>query len=373
MPYGPNFGVRGWVCEWWHSSTPWTGLSRGVLAALAPLLIAFLPSAQAQTTITPVLPTAAAPAGAEPIRFGILPLGGAAESRNDWMPLLLALGQAVQRPISMLSVTSYEALDQAIDRNQVDMAFLSGKMALDTVTRGQMKVIAQVTRHDGLPGYRALLLMRKSGPLSRLDAMLAHPGRWRLARGGPLSLSGFMVPKLQLFLPHHIAMETAFAAEIVGTHQTTALAVANGEADVATNNTADFERFRLQFPGEAARLQVVWESDLIPHAQLLVRRDMPPELMQRLQTFLVGYAQAQGSKGEAERGVLKSLHNFAAFVAADNRSLLPAARLAWQLARQSAIEGQWVSEAARQGRLDSLDATFKAQQAVLRGTAAAPP
>lgn len=372
MLHSPISDVRGWICGWWNSSALWAGPFRGVFVALAPLLIALSPSAQAQTTVTPVLPTAAAPAGAEPIRFGILPLGGVAESRNDWMPLLLALGQTVQRPVSVLSVTSYEALDQAINRNQVDMAFLSGKMALDAVMRGQMKVIAQVTRHDGLPGYRSLLLMRKSGPLSRLDDMLAVPGHWRLARGGPLSLSGFIVPKLQFFLPKRIAMETAFAAEIVGTHQTTALAVANGEADVATNNTADFERFRLQFPAEAARLQVVWESDLIPHAQLLVRRDASPEMTQRLQNFLVGYGQGQGPKGEAERAVLKSLHNFAAFVAADNHSLLPAARLAWQLGRQSALEGQWVSEAARWARLDNLDATFKAQQAVLRGGTPAP-
>lgn len=372
MLYGHIFGNCGWSRERGDCSGFFVQWSRGVLAVWVLLLMAWSPGSQAQTAVTPVGPTVAALPGAEPIRFGILPLGGAAESRNDWMPLLLTLGQAVQRPVSVLSVTSYEALEHSIEQNQVDMAFLSGKMALDTVTRNQMKVIAQVTRHDGLPGYRALLLMRKSGPLNRLDDMLAVPGRWRLARGGPLSLSGFMVPKLQIFLPNRIAMETSFSAEIVGTHQTTALAVANGEADVATNNTADFERFRLQFPSEAARLQVVWASDLIPHAQLLVRRDASPELVQRLQTFLVGYGQVQGPKGEAERTVLKSLHNFAAFVAADNRSLLPTARLAWQLARQSALEGQWVSEAARQGRLDTLDAMFKTQQAVLRGDPAKP-
>ena len=367
MFYSNISEFRGRIWEAWGLLATFAAPSRWILAALGWLLLTWSPWGQAQTPLSPVPLTVTDLTEAEPILFGILPLGGAAESRSDWTPLLFALGQAVHRPISLLSVTSYEALDRAIERKEVDMAFLSGRMALDTVMRDQMKVIAQVTRHDGLAGYRALLLMRKSGPSSRLDDMLARPGRWRLARGGPLSMSGFVVPKLQFFLPNRIAMETGFASEIVGTHQTTALAVANGEADVATNNTADFERFRLQFPREAARLQVVWESDLIPHAQLLVRRDISPELTQRLQTFLVGYGQAQGLKGESERAVLKSLHDFAAFNAADNRSLLPAARLAWQLSRQSALEGQWVSEAARQRRLDNLDATFKAQQAVLRG------
>src|SRR5688572_20379717 len=49
-----------------------------------------------------------------PVRFGILPLGGAFESRSDWDPLLAELSRAISRPVSVLSVNSYEALEQAI-------------------------------------------------------------------------------------------------------------------------------------------------------------------------------------------------------------------------------------------------------------------
>jgi phosphonate transport system substrate-binding protein len=304
-----------------------------------------------------------------PLRFGILPLGGAFESRTDWEPLLADLSRAIGRPVSVLSVNSYEALEQAIQRDQVDMAFLSGKMALDTVTQRRMNVVAQVTRHDGLPGYRALLLTRKTGPRSTLKNLLAEPERWRLARGESRSVSGFIVPQLQLFLPNHIAMETRFASEVVGTHQATALAVANGEADVATNNTADFERFRLQFPAEAERLQVIWESELIPHAQIVVRREYSPEFQKKVQAFLVEYARGKGPRGDAERAVLKSLHDLAGFVAADNSSLLPAAKLAYQLARQSAMSAQWVNEAARQARLQRIENGYADQLAALRGNA----
>ncbi len=311
----------------------------------------------------------AQPGDSAPLRFGILPLGGAFESRNDWEPLLGDLSRAVGRPVSMLSVTSYEALEQAIQRNEVDMAFLSGRMALDAVTLRGMNVLAQVTRHDGLPGYRALLLARKTGPHSTLKGLLAEPGRWRLARGESRSVSGFIVPQLQLFLPNHIAMETRFRSELVGTHQATALAVANGEADVATNNTADFERFRLQFPAEAERLQVIWESELIPHAQLVARRDYSPAFQKKLQGFLVDYARGKGPRGDAERAVLKSLHDLAGFVAADNSSLLPAAKLAHQLARQSAMTAQWVNEAARQARLARIESSYAEQVTALRSGA----
>ncbi|VWX56016.1 Phosphonate transport system substrate-binding protein [Burkholderiales bacterium 8X] len=336
------------------------------LALLAGLLPACL-AAAFQVEAQPLSTVASSPN--MPLRFGILPLGGAFESRNDWEPLLADLSRAIGRPVTMLSVNSYEALEQAIQRDQVDMAFLSGKMALDTVTQRRMNVVAQVTRHDGLPGYRALLLTRKNGDFSTLRSLLAEPERWRLARGENRSVSGYIVPQLQFFLPNHIAMETRFASELVGTHQATALAVANGEADVATNNTADFERFKLQFPAEADRLQVIWESELIPHAQLVVRRDYSPELHRRLQRFLVDYARGKGARGDAERAVLKSLHDLAGFVPADNSSLLPAAKLAYQLARQSAMTSQWVNENARQVRLQRIESSYAEQTTALRGAA----
>ena len=334
----------------------WALLARGAMALLlgCPLVAAAQAGGGSSTV------------GAGTLRFGILPLGGAFESRNDWEPLLADMSRAIGRPVTMLSVTSYEALEQAIQRDQVDMAFLSGKMALDAVTLRRMKVVAQVTRHDGLPGYRALLLARKTGPYSSLKGLLAEPQKWRLARGESRSVSGFIVPQLQLFLPNHIAMETRFRSELVGTHQVTALAVANGEADVATNNTADFERFRLQFPAEADRLQVIWESELIPHAQIVMRRDYGPAFQKQVQAFLVDYARGKGPRGDTERAVLKSLHDLAGFVAADNNSLMPAAKLAYQLARQSAMTSQWVNEAARQARLQRIETTYADQQAALR-------
>jgi phosphonate transport system substrate-binding protein len=308
----------------------------------------------------------AAPAPDGPIRFGILPLGGAFESRSDWDPLLAELSRAINRPVSVLSVNSYEALEHAIQRDEVDMAFLSGKMALDAVTQRRMKVVAQVVRHDGLPGYRALLLSRKAPPFNSLKNMLDQPERWRLARGEKQSVSGFIVPQLQLFLPNHIAMETRFRSEIVGTHQANALAVANSEADVATNNTADFERFKLRFPAETERLQVLWESDLIPHAQIVVRREYTPELRKRVQAFLTGYGRAKGPRGDAERVVLKSLHDLAGFVAADNSSLQPAAKLAYQLAKQNAMTAQWVNDAAREARLQRIESGYAEQVGVLK-------
>lgn len=64
--------------------------------------------------------------------------------------------------------------------------------------------------------------------------------------------------------------------------------------------------------------------------------------------------------------MLKSLHDLAGFVAADNSSLQPAAKLAYQLARQNAMGAQWVNDAARQARLSRIESGYAEQTAVLR-------
>jgi phosphonate transport system substrate-binding protein len=296
------------------------------------------------------------------LRFGVLPMGGTFESRRSWQPVLDELGHAVGRPVASVSVPSYESLERAIARNQVDLAFLSGKLALDAVLERRMRVVAEVDRVEGRPAaHRAVLLARKAPPFNSLGALLAAPQRWRIARGDSRSVSGYIVPQAQLFLPNGIEIETRFLGEVIGTHQETALAVANGDADVATNNTTDLERFRQQFPVEAARLQVIWQSEPTPPAQIVVRADWPRELQQRVRAFLVAYGREPGPRGEAQRGVLRSLHADRGWRAADNSALLPVARLEHQLARQRALAGQWVSEEARRTRLARLEAEHARQ------------
>jgi len=347
-----------------------TGLRRAVAVLLAfPFLIA-LPAGAQQGTATGAAVAPAEKGAPSPsirmLRFGVLPLGGTVESRALWTPLMNDLGRALGMPVSMYSVPTYEELDRAIGRDEIDMAFLSGKMALDAVMQRRMKVLAQIARHPGMPEHRALLLVRKAGPLNTLEGLLAQPEKWRLARGDSRSVTGFIVPQSQLFLPNNIEMETRFRSEFVGTHQATALAVANGDADVATNNTTDFERFRQQFPIEAERLKVIWESQPPPGAQMVVRRDFPPEFQARLQNFLTGYGKARGTRGDAEREVLKSLRAAYGYIAADDSALLPQAQLERQLGRQHAMAAAWVNEAAREQRLQRIEKTYAEQVEMLR-------
>ncbi|WP_198089016.1 phosphate/phosphite/phosphonate ABC transporter substrate-binding protein [Variovorax sp. E3] len=341
-------------------------LARLLAAALLLATAAVLTASWAAPAVAATPPDKSVPAAVQSVRFGVLPLGGTVESRALWTPLMADMSRALGIPVNAYSVPSYEELDRAIGRDEIDMAFLSAKMALDAVMQRRMKVVAQIAKQPGPPQHRAVLLARKAGPFNTLEGLLAAPERWRLARGDSRSVTGFIVPQSQLFLPHNIEMETRFLSEFVGTHQATALAVANGDADVATNNTTDFERFRQQFPVEAERLQVIWESEPPPGAPMVVRRSYPPEFQARLQNFLTGYGKAKGPRGDAEREVLKNLRAAYGYVATDDTALLPEARLEYQLGKQRAMAAAWVNEAAREQRLQRIEKTYAEQVDALR-------
>ena len=137
-----------------------------------------------------------------------------------------------------------------------------------------------------------MLLVRKDGPPNPLDDLLARPERWRLARGDSRSVTGFILPQVQLFLPNRIEMETRFRARSSALtrprHWRWPTAMPTWRPTTPPISSASGS----QFPVEAGRLQMIWQSEPTPPAQVLVRSDVPPELQKKLHAFLVATGRA---------------------------------------------------------------------------------
>jgi len=302
---------------------------------------------------------AASGKGTTAIRFGILPIGSAAESREQWRPLLEDLEKKLGHPVTTVSVSSYAGLSGAISDQRVDMAFLSGRLAVDAVMHQQMSVVAQFVRDDGEKGNVAMLIVRANSPIRNLKDLLAQPGRWSYGRGEALSVTGYVAPEAEVFAPRGLNSDTFFTRVRVGNHQNNALAVVNSEVDVATCNNPDLDLFRRNFPNEAAQLRVIWRSSLIPAGVLVVRDGLPEPLRGQLVDFMLGYGHAPGAAGERERANLARIPDLAGFTPADNSVLQPFVDLEFKLIREQAEHGRWVNEQAKQARLKQIDADYQ--------------
>ncbi|WP_201316516.1 phosphate/phosphite/phosphonate ABC transporter substrate-binding protein [Dyella sp. EPa41] len=294
------------------------------------------------------------------IHFGILPIGSAAESREQWQPLLQDLEKKLGHPVDIVSVSSYAGLSGAIADKRVDIAFLSGRLATEAVQRQHMRVVAQFVRSDGAKGNVAMLIVRADSPIHDLKDLFSKPGHWRYGRGEPLSVTGYVAPEAQVFASHGLNSDTFFASVRVSNHQNNALAVVNGEVDVATCNNPDLDLFRRNFPNEASQIRVIWRSSLIPSGVLVVRDGMREPLHSQLIAFMRDYGHAPGAAGERERANLARIPDLAGFDTADESVLRPFVDMEFQLIREQARHGRWVSEQARDTRLKQIDVDYQA-------------
>ena len=291
-----------------------------------------------------------------PVRFGILPIGSAAESLKQWRPLLDDLQKRLQRPVTTVSVSSYASLSDAIGAQRVDIAFLSGKLAVEAVTHQHMQVFAQFVRSDGAKGNVAMLVVRNDSPIRNLDDLLSTPGSgWRYARSEHLSVTGYTAPEAYVFAPRGLNSDTFFGSVRVGDHQSNLLAVVNREVDVASSNNPDMDLFRRNFPREAAQLRVIWRSRLIPSGVLVIRDGMPESLRHKLTAFLLAYGKAPGEVGERQRERLARIPDLGGFAAETNHVLQPFVDMQYTLLRQQAEQGRWISPQARQARLAQIE------------------
>ncbi|GAB2544547.1 phosphate/phosphite/phosphonate ABC transporter substrate-binding protein [Rhodanobacter koreensis] len=302
-----------------------------------------------------------------PIRFGILPIGSASESLEQWRGLLEELQRRLGHPVTTVSVSSYKGLSDAIGAQQVDIAFLSGKLAVEAVTHQHMQVFAQFVRSDGAMGNVAMLVVRSDSPIRNLDDLLATPGRWRYARSEHLSVTGYTAPEADVFAPRGLDSDTFFASVRVADHQSNLLSVVNGEVDVASSNNPDMDLFRRHFPNEAAQLKVIWRSPLIPSGVLVLRDGLPPPLREQLTAFILAYGKAAGEAGVRERAQLARIPDLGGFMPQTNRVLQPFVDMQYALLRQEAEHGQWVNPQALQARLAQIESAYRRDSRGLLG------
>ena len=294
-----------------------------------------------------------------PISFGILPIGSAAESLEQWRPLLDDLQKRLGRPVTTVSVSSYAGLSSAIGAQRVDVAFVSGKLAVEAVTHQHMQVFAQFLRSDGVRGNFAMLVVRGDSPIRTLDDLLAKPGHWRYARGEKLSVTGYTAPEADVFAPRGLNSDTFFSSVLIGDHQSNLLAVVNREVDVTSSNNPDMDLFRRHFPGEASQLRVIWRSPLIPSGVLVLREGMPASLRQQLTAFILDYGKSPGEMGVRERAGLARIPDLGGFAPQNDHVLQPFIDMEYALLREQAQHGQWVSQKARQARLAQINQDYQ--------------
>jgi phosphonate transport system substrate-binding protein len=181
----------------------------------------------------------------------------------------------------------------------------------------------QMVNADGSKGYFSHLIVHRDSPFKSLDDVLKNGKTLSFGNGDPNSTSGFLVPSYYVFAVNRLEPKAVFKTVRNANHETNALAVANKQVDVATNNSENLEKIQERFPDKFLAIRVVWTSPLIPLDPLVMRKDLPEPVKAKVRDFFYTYGQG----GVREKEALMKLSKLSGFQASTNRQLIPVRQL----------------------------------------------
>jgi phosphonate transport system substrate-binding protein len=255
---------------------------------------------------------------AQDFNFGIISTEATQNLKGDWEPLIADMSRETGLKVTAFFAPDYAGIIEGMRFNKVQLAWLGNKSAMEAVDRAKGEVFAQMVNADGSQGYYSHLIVNKDSPVNNLQDMLAQAKNLSFGNGDPNSTSGFLVPGFYVFAQNKVDAKTIFKVTRSANHESNALAVANKQVDVATNNSENLEKIQQRYPDKFKDIKIIWTSPLIALDPLVMRSDLPADTKEKLTKFFLSYG-----KDAREKEVLMKISKLSGFKASTNAQLLP--------------------------------------------------
>ena len=235
------------------------------------------------------------------INFGVLSTESQSNQKPIWEPFAAAMSKEVGVPIKPFYVTQYAAVVEAMRFGKVQAAWMGGKTYIEAAKVADAEAFAQVVSADGNKGYYSHLIANKNNPITETAKavggdkyVIENAAKLTFAFNDPNSTSGFLVPSYYIFNQNNVDPKKAFKRLIfAGSHEACALAVANNQVDVATVSNEALSRLERTNPSAREKIEIIWQSPLIPGDPIVYRSDLPADIKQKLQNFFYNYKDAE--------------------------------------------------------------------------------
>jgi phosphonate transport system substrate-binding protein len=292
------------------------------------------------------------------LNFGIISTETTTNLKDQWEPFLADMSAKTGIKINAFYASDYAGIIEGMKFGKVQVAWYGNKSAMEAVDRADGEVFAQTVDKEGNPGYWSVLITQASNnAINNLDDAMKCDKSLTFGNGDPNSTSGFLVPSVFVFTAKGVEPKDCFKAVTNANHEANIMAVAQGQVDVATNNTESLRRIKEEKPEIADKLKVIWQSPLIPLDPIVWREDLDAETKAKLMTFFMTYGRLGTTEQvAAEREKLKAL-GWAPFKPSSDAQLYPIRILEAQKAMNKVAKDETMSQAEKDAKIKELEAT----------------
>ncbi len=290
-------------------------------------------------------------AHAQDINFGIISTEASQNLKQDWQPLIDDMNRKTGLKVTAFFASDYAGIIEGMRFNKVQMAWFGNKSAMEAVDRANGEIFAQMVNADGTLGYYSHLIVNKDSPLNNVDDVLKNAKNLSFGNGDPNSTSGYLVPGFYVFAKNKVDAKTIFKVTRSGNHEANALAVANKQIDVATDNSEELGKIQEHFPDKFKEIKVIWTSPLIPLDPLVMRKDLPPETKEKIRTFFYNYAKTDPH----EKEVVMKINKLSGFKESSDKQLIPIRQIDLFGQRTKVEADAAMSDGDKQAKLAEID------------------
>ena len=226
----------------------------------------------------------------EKLVMGFVPSQDSGEIASTVEPLEKRLSDELGIEVEGRVMTNYNALIEAMGSNEVQIGFIPAFGYVLANQEYDVEVILKSVRY-GSGTYKAQYVVRADSDIESLEDLRGKI--W--AYGDPTSTSGYLFPASQLInefdLEGTTELEQDFFAGTVqaGGHDTAAIAVYEGDADVATTFEDVREELAEDYPDVMEKLKVIGYTDEIPNDTISVTADLDDELVQQIKDIFLSF------------------------------------------------------------------------------------
>jgi phosphonate transport system substrate-binding protein len=231
------------------------------------------------------------------IRIGLLGGENEADRLADNQCLIDKLPAALGvKEVQLFPAADYDGVIQGLLGGTLDVAGLgaSGFAAVYLQDPEAVEPFLTNVQTDGATGYYSVALAMADSGITSIEQAKGKKLGW----ADPDSTSGYLVPKVTL--PEAIGgadPEEFFETSFNGGHENNVLALLDGKIDVAVTWASGVGEFSEGYTSGNVRSMVdkgmldmedvtqVWQSPLIPNGPLVMRKDLPQEMKDKIIAF----------------------------------------------------------------------------------------
>jgi len=225
----------------------------------------------------------------EKLRFAVGPFQPtASDTKKAYEPFFKHLAAKLGRDYELVVTTDWAGIAIALANKQADIAWMGPWGYVLANSEAQAQAIATV-KYNGKPTYHAIVVAR---PSTRIEKWPDDAKGLRMSFADAGSTSGWLVPT-HWFKTQGIDPKAYFQYRDGASHAAQVLSVVNEQTDLATDFDRNLNVLIDRGAVKADQIKIVWTSEPLPNDPIVVRADLDPALVKKVQEVVLAITEEQ--------------------------------------------------------------------------------